>query len=72
MKWGPTWANTLPLRIVYVTTPPEGKGRLLPHLQPGNVGKATAAAASSGRHETARSARASGGSARTLLREQLS
>jgi 3-hydroxypropanoate dehydrogenase len=34
MKWGPTWANTVPLRIVYVTTP-EGKGRLLPHLQPG-------------------------------------
>jgi 3-hydroxypropanoate dehydrogenase len=42
MKWGPTWANMLPLRIVYVTTP-EGKGRLLPHLQPGNVGKASAA-----------------------------
>ena len=42
MKWGPTWANTLPLRIVYVTTP-DGKARLLPHLQPGNVGKATQA-----------------------------
>ncbi|HEX9355564.1 MAG TPA: nitroreductase family protein [Streptosporangiaceae bacterium] len=28
MKWGPTWANMVPLRIVYVTTP-EGKGRLL-------------------------------------------
>jgi 3-hydroxypropanoate dehydrogenase len=40
MKWGPTWSNTLPLRIVYVTTP-DGKARLLPHLQPGNVGKAT-------------------------------
>ena len=32
----------LPLRIVYVTTP-DGKARLLPHLQPGNVGKATQA-----------------------------
>jgi hypothetical protein len=42
MKWGPTWANAVPLRIVYVTTP-EGKGRLLPHLQPGNAGKASAA-----------------------------
>jgi 3-hydroxypropanoate dehydrogenase len=42
MKWGPTWSNTLPLRIVYVTTP-GGKARLLPHLQPGNVGKATQA-----------------------------
>jgi 3-hydroxypropanoate dehydrogenase len=42
MKWGPTWANTVPLRIVYVTTP-QGKGRLLPHLQPGNAGKASAA-----------------------------
>src|SRR5260370_33214283 len=42
MKWGPTWANTVPLRIVYVTTP-QGKGRLLPHRQPGNVGKASAA-----------------------------
>jgi 3-hydroxypropanoate dehydrogenase len=42
MKWGPTWANTLPLRILFVTTP-EGKARLTPHLQPGNVAKATAA-----------------------------
>jgi 3-hydroxypropanoate dehydrogenase len=42
MKWGPTWANTLPLRIVYVTTPVR-KGRLLRHLQPGNVGRASAA-----------------------------
>lgn len=42
IKWGPTWSNTLPLRIVYVTTP-DGKARLLPHLQPGNVGKATQA-----------------------------
>jgi 3-hydroxypropanoate dehydrogenase len=42
MKWGPTWANTLPLRIVYVTTA-RGKSRLLPHLQPGNLAKASAA-----------------------------
>jgi 3-hydroxypropanoate dehydrogenase len=42
MKWGPTWSNALPLRIVYVTTP-DGKARLLPYLQPGNVGKATQA-----------------------------
>lgn len=42
MKWGPTWANTLPLRIVYVTTP-GGKARLLRHLQPGNISKATQA-----------------------------
>jgi 3-hydroxypropanoate dehydrogenase len=42
MKWGPTWANTVPLRIVYVTTQ-EGKARLLPHLQPGNAGKAASA-----------------------------
>jgi 3-hydroxypropanoate dehydrogenase len=42
MKWGPTWSNALPLRLVYVTTP-EGKTRLLPHLAPGNTGKATAA-----------------------------
>ena len=42
MKWGPTWANTVPLRIVYVTTP-QGKGRLLLHLQPGNAGQASAA-----------------------------
>ena len=42
MKWGPPWANTVPLRIVCVTTP-EGKARLMPHLQPGNVAKATAA-----------------------------
>jgi 3-hydroxypropanoate dehydrogenase len=30
------------MRIVYVTTQ-EGKSRLLPHLQPGNAGKASAA-----------------------------
>jgi 3-hydroxypropanoate dehydrogenase len=42
MKWGPTWANTLPLRVVYVTTP-EGKQRLLKHMNPGNAGKAASA-----------------------------
>jgi len=42
MKWGPTWANTLPLRILYLTTP-EGKARLLPHLAPGNTAKAGSA-----------------------------
>ena len=42
VKWGPTWANTLPMRIVYVTTP-EGKARLLPHMQPGNVDKTSTA-----------------------------
>ncbi len=42
MKWGPTWANTLPLRIVYLTTE-QGKARLWPYLQPGNVEKARSA-----------------------------
>src|SRR5580693_4361520 len=42
MKWAPTWANTAPLRIVYVTTS-DGTARLLKHLQPGNVGQATQA-----------------------------
>jgi len=42
MKWGPTWANTLPLRIVYVTTP-EGKQRLLRHMNPGNAAKTASA-----------------------------
>jgi len=42
MKWGPTWANTLPLRIVYVTSP-EGKQRLLEHMNPGNVAKTASA-----------------------------
>ena len=38
---GADLANTLPFRIVYVTTP--GKDCLLPRLQAGNVGKASAA-----------------------------
>jgi 3-hydroxypropanoate dehydrogenase len=42
MKWRPTWANTLPLRILYLTTP-KGKAQLLPHLAPGNTAKAASA-----------------------------
>jgi len=39
---GPTSANTLPLRILFVETP-DGKARLLPTLSPGNVEKTTSA-----------------------------
>lgn len=35
---GPTLMNTVPLRIVWVTTP-EGKARLIPHLLEGNRAK---------------------------------
>lgn len=35
MKWGPTSANCLPLRIVFVRSP-EGKARLIPCMSPGN------------------------------------
>src|SRR5260370_40947182 len=38
MTWGRRWANPLPLRILY-STPPEGKARLLPHMQSGNLDK---------------------------------
>ena len=38
MKWGPTSANTSPLRIVFLRTP-AAKQRLLPALSPGNVDK---------------------------------
>lgn len=41
-KMGPTSANCLPLRVVFVTTA-EGKARLKPHLSPGNVDKTMAA-----------------------------
>jgi 3-hydroxypropanoate dehydrogenase len=41
-KWGPTSANTLPMRIVFVKTP-EGKNRLKPALIAGNVDKTMAA-----------------------------
>jgi 3-hydroxypropanoate dehydrogenase len=38
MKWGPTSANSSPLRIVFLTTP-EAKERLKPALMDGNVEK---------------------------------
>jgi 3-hydroxypropanoate dehydrogenase len=43
-KMGPTSANCLPMRIVFVRSK-EGKGRLRPALAPGNVDKTTAAPA---------------------------
>jgi 3-hydroxypropanoate dehydrogenase len=42
MKWGPTGANSCPLRIVFIRTP-EAKERLRPSLAPGNVAKAMSA-----------------------------
>jgi len=42
VELGPTAANALPLRLVYVTTP-EGKERLRPALAEGNVEKTMAA-----------------------------
>ncbi len=41
-KWGPTSANTMPMRIVFVKSP-EAKERLKPALMPGNVEKTMAA-----------------------------
>jgi 3-hydroxypropanoate dehydrogenase len=41
-KWGPTAANTQPLRVVYVRTA-AGKQRLLTHVNEGNLAKTTAA-----------------------------
>lgn len=38
MKWGPTGANSCPLRIVFIRSP-EAKERLRPTLAPGNVAK---------------------------------
>lgn len=38
MKWGPTAANSCPLRIVFVRSP-EAKEKLRPTLAPGNVDK---------------------------------
>jgi 3-hydroxypropanoate dehydrogenase len=38
MKWGPTAANSCPLRIVFVTTP-DAKALLLPAMSAGNVEK---------------------------------
>lgn len=42
MKWGPTSANSNPVRIVFVRTL-EGKARLLPCMAQGNVEKTRAA-----------------------------
>jgi 3-hydroxypropanoate dehydrogenase len=43
-KWGPSSANTQPLRIVYLRTP-EARERLIPHVARGNQGKVASAAA---------------------------
>jgi 3-hydroxypropanoate dehydrogenase len=43
-KWGPTAANTQPLRVVFVRRP-EGKARLLPHMNEGNRDKTASAPA---------------------------
>lgn len=43
-KWGPTAANAQPLRVLYVRTP-EGKARLLPHMNEGNRDKTASAPA---------------------------
>jgi 3-hydroxypropanoate dehydrogenase len=43
-KWGPTAANTQPLRVVFVRTP-EGRDRLLPHMNEGNRDKTASAPA---------------------------
>src|SRR5258708_31645221 len=42
VKWGPTSANGLPKRVVFLRTP-EAKERLRPALMPGNVEKTRAA-----------------------------
>ena len=42
LKWGPTSANGLPMRVVFLRTP-EAKERLRPALMPGNVDKPMAA-----------------------------
>jgi 3-hydroxypropanoate dehydrogenase len=43
-KWGPTAANTQPLRVLYVRTG-EGKERLIPHMAEGNQAKTMSAPA---------------------------
>lgn len=43
-KWGPTSANCLPMRIVFLRSP-EAKKRLAPALMPGNLEKTMAAPA---------------------------
>lgn len=42
LKWGPTSANSLPLRVLFLKSP-ETKARLRPALSPGNVEKTMAA-----------------------------
>jgi len=42
LKWGPTSANGLPMRVAFLRTP-EAKERLQPALMPGNVEKTMAA-----------------------------
>jgi 3-hydroxypropanoate dehydrogenase len=42
VKWGPTSANGLPMRVLFLRTP-EAKERLRPALMPGNVAKTMAA-----------------------------
>lgn len=44
MKWGPTAANSCPLRIVFIRSP-EAKEKLRPTLAPGNVDKMLSAPA---------------------------
>ncbi|GGT33453.1 malonic semialdehyde reductase [Streptomyces chromofuscus] len=41
-RWAPTAANMQPLRVLYIRTP-EGKERLLPHLDEGNRPKSASA-----------------------------
>jgi 3-hydroxypropanoate dehydrogenase len=43
-KWGPTSANTQPLRVVFLRTP-EAQERLIPHILRGNQPKVRSAAA---------------------------
>jgi 3-hydroxypropanoate dehydrogenase len=42
VKWGPTTANTCPARFVFVRSP-EGKERLRPHINEGNLAKTMSA-----------------------------
>jgi 3-hydroxypropanoate dehydrogenase len=44
LRWGPTAANTSPLRLVFVVSP-QAKAKLKPHLSAGNVEKTMAAPA---------------------------
>lgn len=42
IKWGPTSANSMPARILFLRTA-ESKERLRPHLSPGNISKTMSA-----------------------------